>query len=153
VKSEFRKREYLLNKELLHYLAGALFSYATLGSFFAGIRMLVSKTFLPFHRQAAGVPWSDIPEGIRLLILALMRVGGTGGILAGVLCFLILYPSFFGVNWSLTLILGGWSATYWFAIFLITYYVHRRTNADTPFRSSFSLFAAILTGTVIRVIV
>jgi hypothetical protein len=142
-----------MSEDFLNVSGGVLFSYAAVGSFFAGIRLLVSTTFLPFHQQAVGAPWGEIPERIRLLILALMRVAGTGAVLTGALCVLDCFPSFFGINRHLAVGVGVEIVIYWYMIYSITRYVHKRTNADTPFRASFSLFAASLIGTIIRAFV
>jgi hypothetical protein len=135
---------------ILFFLIGALFAYATIGSLFAGIRLLASKTFLPFHQQAVGILWSDIPEGIRVLILALMRVAGIGTLVTAVLCLLNVFPSFFGINRLLSVLIGGCTVIYWLTIFGITLYVHKRTNANTPFKSSFSVFVVTLIATIAR---
>ena len=136
----------------LFFLVGAFFAYATIGSLFAGIRLLANKTFLSFHQQVAGTLWSDIPEGIRLLILALMRVAGMGALVTAVLSFLNVFPSVFAVNRLLSVLIGGCTAMYWLAVFIITFYVHKRTNANTPFKSSFSVFVVALIGTIARMV-
>ena len=142
-----------MSDDFLNVSGGVLFSYAAVGSFFAGIRLLTSRTFLPFHQQAVGVPWGEIPERVRLLILALMRVAGIGAVLTGALCVLDCFPSIFCIDRHLAVGVGVGTVIYWFVIYSITLYVHRRTNADTPFRASFSVFTASLIGTIIRALV
>ena len=137
----------MINKSL-PIIASAAFMYAAGAGIFSGIRLLVSRTFLSFHQQAVGIQWNEIPERTRVLILALMRVGGMGALVIGVDAFVISFPYFFGINHHLALILSLCVVAYWCAIFSITYSVHRKTNAGTPFRSSFSVFFISLIGII-----
>ena len=141
-----------MNGEILPVAAGVLFSYAAIGSFFAGFRLLASRTFLPFHEQAAGLAWERIPDRVRLLILGLMRVAGLGAMMTGILCLLDCVPSYFEMTRGVAVIAGGAITLYWFGVFAVTLYVHKRTRANTPFKASLSVFAATAIGTVARAV-
>ncbi len=124
------------------FLTAVAFAYVAVASLFAGVRLLVIRRFLPFHQQAVGIPWDDLPARARLLFLALMRVGGLGGLSAAVAAAVACARGSLGVSRLASLVLGAGVLVYWTGMFTVTSSVHRQTGAATPYRSS-GLVAAV----------
>lgn len=53
-----------------------------------GLVYLIRREFMPYHSVALSKKWQDLEENLQILILALMRVAGTGFLTAGLsICF------------------------------------------------------------------
>jgi hypothetical protein len=76
---------------LLHALAGAAW----------GIGFLFRSEFTPYHRAAAGMPWSEVPANLQVVILALTKLAG-GLWVAVALCIVVmlLIPFRQGARWA-----------------------------------------------------
>ena len=129
-------------------IAATCFLFAAAGSSIASLRFLRSTSFLPYHEQAAGIKWADVPAPIQFLILTLMRVSGLGGAVVAGIAFFTSGSCLFENQRILDSILGIGIATYWFGMFCITTGVHKKTNADTPYRLSFVVFLVSLIGVI-----
>ena len=67
-----------------------------------GAVYLTRNRFLPYHSQAIGLSWSQLDPNLQVLILALMRVAGTGFVVAGLaMLVLLLIPWRAGETWSM----------------------------------------------------
>ncbi|WP_223477517.1 hypothetical protein [Oricola indica] len=54
----------------------ALFALATLGTFAFALKLLLAKTYFPYHQQVTGKAWQDLDPGVRTVIGAFMRLFG-----------------------------------------------------------------------------
>lgn len=74
-----------------------------------GVVYLLRPSFMPYHAVAVGMPWAQVPPPFQVLILALMKVAGTGFLTIVVLEYIILFIPFRqGAAWARwTLPLGG----------------------------------------------
>ena len=59
----------------------ALFALAALGTFAFALKLLLSKTYFPYHEQVTGKRWDELDGGVRTVIRGFMRLFG-GGLLA-----------------------------------------------------------------------
>src|SRR5690349_23262009 len=66
-----------------------------------GTGFLLRSEFTPYHRAAAGVPWSEVPANFQVVILALTKLAG-GLWVAVSLCVLVLlwFPFRQGARWA-----------------------------------------------------
>jgi hypothetical protein len=66
-----------------------------------GIGFLFRSEFTPYHRAAAGVPWSEVPANLQVVILALTKLAG-GLWVAVALCIVVmlLVPFRQGARWA-----------------------------------------------------
>jgi hypothetical protein len=67
-----------------------------------GLGFLLRSEFTPYHRAAAGVPWSAVPANFQVVILALTKLAG-GLWVAFALCIFVLLwiPFRQGARWAL----------------------------------------------------
>ena len=59
-----------------------------------GIVYSFKGSFMPYHEQAIGMAWSDVPDNFQVLIIALMRAFGGACIALSVAIFIILFKQF-----------------------------------------------------------
>ena len=102
------------------------------------VKGLSAKEWLPFHRTAAAVDWTSLPQRLRVLLLFLVRMTG--------LAFLVLVLLLMSVSILLPLspepfvdlaILGSGTA-YCVGLGILTRWLRRETGADTPWRGAFA---------------
>jgi len=127
-------------------LVGAAFAYATVAALFSGMRLLLAQRFLPFHQQAVGVLWDDIPGRTQLLLLALMRVAGLGSLGAALLALAACAGGSLGLGRIASLVFGLSVVAYWAGLFGVTSHVHGATGAATPYRTCCSVAVVSLAG-------
>ena len=93
-----------------------------------GIVYMTRSEFMPYHSKAIGKDWSDVDPNLQLLLLALMRVAGSGLLTGGILTFiLLLIPFRAQETWAIfTLPLLGVITV------LTTLYVTNKVKRNTP---------------------
>lgn len=99
---------------------------------FAGV-YLFRPEFMPYHAMAVGQPWSEVPEGFKVLILALMRVGGGGWLAASLaMTALLILPCRKGHFWAyLTIPVIGLAVL--LPTFIATWHVKFESPANPPY--------------------
>lgn len=119
-----------------------------LGFVFAYIYLFRSE-FMPYHAVAVGLPWADVDAGMKVLIIALMRVSG-GGWLATALSitFLLIARIKLQKIWlglALVLVgLGGLVPTLY-----ATLYVRANSPADPPWMAAIGGIALLIISLVL----
>ncbi|AFZ44748.1 hypothetical protein PCC7418_2606 [Halothece sp. PCC 7418] len=67
-----------------------------------GVIYLMKKQFMPYHSQALGSSWSELDSNLQVLILALMKVAGSGFLVTGLtMLLLLIIPWRAGESWSI----------------------------------------------------
>lgn len=59
----------------------ALFALGYLGTLAFALKLLLAKSYFPYHQQVTGKPWDGLDEGVRVVIGGFMRLFG-GSLLA-----------------------------------------------------------------------
>lgn len=74
-----------------------------------GFVYLFRTSFMPYHAVAVGMPWGDVPSNFQVLILALMKVTGSGFLTIVIIEYILLFIPFRqGAAWARWAIpLGG----------------------------------------------
>ncbi len=71
------------------------------GFFLMGIIYTFSPTPMPYHIDAMGIEWDQLPTGQQLVILAILTGSGSGMMVSGLSIFLIsFFPFRRGENWA-----------------------------------------------------
>jgi hypothetical protein len=66
-----------------------------------GIMFLTRREFMPYHAEAVGVPWSEVPAAFQTLILALLKLAGGAWLTVAAAEFVLLFGPFRqGVRWA-----------------------------------------------------
>lgn len=122
------------------------YSIVGVASLITGFIYLFKKEYTKYHKQATGINWGSLDERVRLVILALLKLGGTGFIISGISMLGVIgifYNNFLGLFIS-TLI----GLIFWISSFLITSWLKKLTGAQTPIKPSLLNITLILTGLV-----
>lgn len=129
----------------LFWLSSISYSIVAIVLFSFGLVYLMRNQFLPYHRQAIGLSWSQLDPNLQVLILALMRVAGTGLVVTGLMMLLLLLiPWQAGKTWSIyaipTISFGACLGS-----FYATFLVKTKTAGAPPLK--LSIFGVVLTIT------
>jgi hypothetical protein len=65
-------------------LALVLFAIGGISHIIFGIAYVTASEFMPYHAQALNVDWNTLGEDYKILFLALIRLAGVGGLVAGI---------------------------------------------------------------------
>lgn len=111
---------------------------ALAGFLFAGM-YLFRPEFMPYHEVAVGMPWTEVPPELQVLIIALMRVGGGGWLATSVgVSILLIWPFRYGKFWP-NYGIPAIALSALIPTFIATLYVKQNSSANPPW-----LLAAIL---------
>ena len=69
---------------MLLKVAFALFAVTGISHIVFGIVYVTADQFMPYHAQALSVEWSRLDANYRTLFLALIKLAGAGGLVAGI---------------------------------------------------------------------
>jgi hypothetical protein len=116
-----------------------------------GVGFLFRSEFTPYHRAAAGVPWSQVPPNLQVVILALTKLAGGLWVAVGLcLLVLLLWPFRQGARWALwavpLLLLAQLAAPMPAMIHLTTH-----TSATPPWTLTLVSMAVTLVALVVSV--
>ena len=132
----------------------ALVCYGTvaLTSVGFGTVYLVRSSFMPYHREAVGMPWQELDPRLRALLLGLLRVAGGGLVASGLaLAILLALPFRDGAAWSRWALAPiGAAAT--LPSLYATVSIRLRTGARTPVWVSVAGVALVALGALLSAI-
>ena len=116
----------------LRWVSLALYAIAFGTSIVFGVRYLIAREFMPYHREVVGTPWDQLDGRVRQLIFVLLKLVGAGMVSVGLAgLFLLAVPFRDGALWpnfamiSMAAVMGGASV-------FATTYLKRETKAETP---------------------
>jgi len=97
---------------------GSLLTYMSMiGVFIFGFAYLLKPSFMPYHAEAVGMPWEDVPYNFQRLIWTYMKAASGGWIALGLVFSFLQFK--FNQNkevWiPFLLLVGGliFAATFW----------------------------------------
>jgi hypothetical protein len=135
-----------------HLAAFACYAAASLLAMAFGAVYLLRSSYLPYHAEALGKPWSELEPRLQALILGLMRATG-GGMLGGGVsaAILLVIPFRAGESWSV------WALpVVGFVTVLPTLYatllVRSRTGAHAPVWASLAGIGLIAIGLILSLL-
>ena len=124
------------------YMAVGLISIVMAG------KTLFAKQFLPFHASAAGKNWHDLDNGLKILILFLLRLVGMGFLTMGLLLLVCPVINYFMPNPFYDYFVPAVALVFCVGLLVNSYGLHKRTGADTPWKGSLFAVAALCTGII-----
>ena len=140
-------------KHLVALFPVALYFVVGLISLVMAQKSLLSKKLLPFHEAAAGKSWDAIDKPLQGVIIALLRVGGLGFLVVGLL--LLIFPivniqnhgrfTMFAVPVIALLYCCG--------LFWANYRLYKQTGASTPWKGALAAAAIVCAAIVISIAV
>jgi len=135
-------------KEVFSIVSVALYIVVGVICLTMAYKLFFSKKYLPFYEEAAGEPWDNLSKPLQYVILTILRISGLGFLVVGLL--LIIFPcvNYFRpdtfVRYSIPVI----AFIYCTGLFLFTYYLFKKTRANTPWIGSAVAMVTILIGII-----
>lgn len=131
--------------------AWAIVVYAvpTVGLLFQGALYLTTSTFMPYHQDALGIAWEELPSRYQGFLLGVLKAMGAGSFTVSLALLIILaIPFRRGDAWA------GWAVPMTGIVFTAltayaAYFIDVRTPASTPWRPTCGLAALYLMGALI----
>jgi hypothetical protein len=114
-----------------------------------GVRYFSSKEFMSYHSQAVDAPWQELELGTQTLILALMKIAGTGWFVLGFFTIILALAAFKTgstvARWTLPMA----TLIFYLGSFAATWGVYQETGAPTPWGPSLAIIGIALLALVI----
>lgn len=129
---------------LIKTICSVIFMWVGIITLCVGMKFLKAKVFFPYHKEASGMEWKDVNEKLQVVILAIMRMAGFGILCLSIM--MIFYVLFIFNNnnifikYSVPII----SLLFWCGSFGTTFKVHKKTNANTPWKGSLFCVVSLL---------
>lgn len=123
-----------------------VYAIPTVGLLLQGLIYVTTPRFMPYHAEALGVAWEDLPANYQGFLLGVLKAMGAGSIAVSVaLVILLVIPFRQGQAWS------RWAVPVIGMIFTaLTAYaaftIDMRTPASPPWRQTCGLVALYLIG-------
>ena len=115
-----------------------------------GLIYLLKNQYMPYHNKALGLSWSELPENMQVLIIALMRAAGGGFLATGLAIFILLIiPGRAGDTWANYAILAIATCTSLASLYA-TLLVKVKTPGTPPVAVSIVTLALTIVGFVSR---
>ncbi len=109
-----------------------------------GISYLACPTVMPYHKQAMGLEWSQLNNGLRILLISSVKGLAAGAINTAIACFVLLffltdhpYAKYFLLVLSIVWLLP---------LTIIALWISSETGAHTPWYIPAALIVIVLTG-------
>ena len=130
---------------VLQFLSSVCFMIVGISSIIMGIIYITKKEFAKYHKEATKKTWNEIDKNIQIIIIALMKLGGVGFLIAGVAtggsCIAI-----FSKNLLLLYTCSAISFVFWIGSTIITRQVKQKTGAKTPYLPSLYNSVLVILG-------
>lgn len=127
------------------YLLGVL---ALVGS---GVAYLLCQTLMPYHKEAIGMEWTDIPVASQLLLQAMIKAAGGGFLVTGIAVLIILVIPFRNGErwsiWAIPLLVALWAVPAAYGGFQAA----KGTNASIPWWMLGVVLALAVVGSLLSV--
>jgi hypothetical protein len=117
--------------------------YAVVGvtSLVMALKSFRASEFLPFHAAAAGQRWETVGDGLKAVVVALLRVSGLGFLIAGLQLIVVSVAINMRPDPVVAFVLPSLSLLFCVGLCAVNYQLFSRTGARTPWRGS--LYAAV----------
>lgn len=117
-----------------------------------GIVYLTRTQFMPYHSLALEKQWTEVESNTQTLILALMRVAGSGFVVTGITILVLLCIPFQArEQWAVYSIFAIASCTS-FSSGYATFLVNKRTPGNPPLKLSYVTVVLTLAGFVCSIL-
>jgi hypothetical protein len=134
---------------LFQILAIVIYLVVGLICFVMASKTLSAKKFLPFHEEAASMPWDRIDKPLQDVITALIRISGLGFLITGLLLTIFPIVNYFAEDLFIRYAVPGLAIIFCSGLLLFNYDLFRKTKANTPWKASIGALVLLLAGIVL----
>lgn len=130
------------------------FIYAAIGIVSATMagKSFLSKRYLPFHENAAEIPWENLAPGVQFVVLALMRTSGLGFLVVASLLIPLPFLTCCTDSLYLTLVVPFISLLFCVGLFVVNLQLSERTGVRTPWKGALYAALAIVISICVSVV-
>jgi len=109
-----------------------LFAIGGISHIIFGIMYVTASEFMPYHAQALNVDWNGLGEHYKTLFLALIRLAGVGGLVAGIVNLALISHLYHHAESRLIWLLIVSSLIFQSMMNYVVYCVYVNTPGDPP---------------------
>ena len=128
-----------------------LYVFVAIISLVMALKSLRADAFLSFHEAAAGQPWDTIGNGLRAVIITLLRLTGLGFLVAGLGLLVAAVANNIHGGLGVTLAPAALSLLFCLGLTVFNRRLQTRTGAPTPWRGSLYAAAAVAVALVLSI--
>jgi hypothetical protein len=136
-------------REIITIIPPGLYFIVGIISLFMAFKTMLSRKYLPFHEQTAGKSWEDIETPVKPVILSLMRLGGLGFLITGILLVVCPVAGYISGDTFLKYFIPGMALVFCSGLFVINYALFRKTGANTPWKGSLYAILVLSAGLIL----
>jgi hypothetical protein len=134
------------------FLPAALYFLVGLISLVMAFKSLSSTRFLPFHEAASGKSWDTLDKPLQGVIVALLRVGGLGFLVVGLLLLIFPIVNIYLHDPFAAFAIPGAALVYCIGLFGANFSLYKQTGAETPWKGALAAAAIMCAGIVISIL-
>jgi len=124
---------------------------AMAGAGIFGVMFLFRREFMPYHADAVGMPWSDVPAQFQILILALLKLAGGAWLTVAVAALvLLLVPFRHGAPWARWAV-PSLGLLHYAGVSIAMAHVTLNTSASPPWGPTIASVVLILAGAALSI--
>lgn len=109
-----------------------LFAIVGVSHIIFGIVYVTASEFMPYHAQALNIDWNELGENYKTLFLALIKLAGVGGLVAGIVNLTLISYLYHRVESRLIWLLIAPSLIFQSMTNYVVYSVYINTPGDPP---------------------
>ena len=109
-----------------------LFAIVGVSHIIFGIVYVTASEFMPYHAQALNIDWNELGENYKTLFLALIKLAGVGGLVAGIVNLTLISYLYHRVESRLIWLLIAPSLIFQSMTNYVVYSVYTNTPGDPP---------------------
>jgi hypothetical protein len=109
-----------------------LFAIGGISHIIFGVVYVTASEFMPYHAQALNVDWNGLGENYKTLFLALIRLAGVGGLVAGLVNLTLISYLYHRVESRLIWLLIVSSLIFQSMMNYVVYSMYVNTSGDPP---------------------
>ena len=139
-------------KDIFQFIPIVLYGILGIVSLVMAFKSLFSIKFISFHEKAAAKSWEDLDNPLQFVILAMMKVSGLGFLVVAILMLVFPVINYFRPDSFIKYAVPATSFVFCTGLFLVNYYLYKRTKAMTPWRGSLAAMLFIVAGIILSAV-
>jgi hypothetical protein len=136
-------------KNLAGIIPLILYGMVGIISLIMAFKGLFSDRFISFHEKASAKSWDEIDKPLQAVILAITKISGLGFLVTAILLLALPAAGYLAHNRFTALFGPAVSLVFCTGLFFVNYSLHKKTQADTPWKGSLVAMIVIAAGMVI----
>jgi hypothetical protein len=139
---------------ILTIISSVLIGITGLITFSIGFKFLTAKEFFTYHKFVIGKNWEEIENPIKTVILAVFKMTGSGMVSLSLIMLYYSFETIFTnqINDLIRIVLPCVFTLFWIGSFFVTFYVFKKTKANTPWTGSLMCIVLLIAAIIIEIV-